>query len=139
MDEYQRALDEYTEICAYHRTEDQLKWQVLGIAYGGAAVLAVNAVGSRYSFASLALGAAAAVAATLGTAVYSRLSLYTKWRLERAWQLEEKPLGFRHHLHLKEKGDTAKNRVNPIVRLGYWAPWLIWVAFAVATVLKRHS
>lgn len=137
VEEYQKALDEYHEIGAYHRSEDQLKWQVLGIAYGGASILAANAVNGRYSIASVVLAAAAAAATTLGTAVYMRLSLYTRWRLERAWELEKHPLEFAHHLHLKARGESHRNRVNSVVRLGYWVPWLAWAGFLAVTIISR--
>lgn len=137
--EYQRALDEYEAICAYHRTEDQLKWQVLGIAYGAAALLAAAAVEGRYSYAALALAAGACMASMLGTAVYSRLSQYTLWRLERAWELEKTTLRFNHHRHLKARHleTGGKNTVNKVVKLGYWVPWIVWVGFLAITLAKR--
>lgn len=136
---YQRALDEYTEICAYHRTEDQLKWQVLGIAYGAAGILVAKAIEQRYSIAAVVLAGIAAAAAMLGTSVYDRLSQYTLWRLERAWKLEKEILEFDHHIHLKQRNfeTGGKNRINTLVRLGYWVPWLAWIAFLVMTLVKR--
>jgi hypothetical protein len=137
--QYQVALDEYEAICAYHRSEDQLKWQVLGIAYGGAGLLASAAVSARYSYAALALAALAAVIVTFGTAVTSRLQQYTMWRLERAWELEEQVLGFEHHTRVRDR-DRESEKKSPIVRLiklGYWLPWVIWVAFVLVTVARR--
>ena len=138
-DDYQRALDEYEAICAYHRSEDQLKWQVLGIAYGGGALLAATAVGRLYSYAAVCVAALAAAAVTLGTAVYCRLSKYTMWRLERAWTLEESVLKFDHHLHLRAKHaeEHGRNGVDKIIKLGYWLPWVLWVALLAVTIAKH--
>jgi hypothetical protein len=138
-DTYVRALDEYNVICDYHRSEDQLKWQVLSLAYGAAAVLAGVAATNRYSYASVAIAAIGAAFTSLGTAVYFRIQRYTMWRLDRARELEESPLQFNHHRLITERYHDAKGkqRVNQVIHMGYWVPWVLWAGFLALSVVRH--
>lgn len=135
---YEKALDEYSVICEYHRSHDQLKWQVLALTYGGAAVLATSAGAGRYSYFSLFLAAAAAVLITMGTAIYGGIHQYLLWRLERAWDLEE-TLDFHHHTDIRDRSRKpgGKQHINDWVRFGYWVPWVVWAVFLVFTLRAR--
>lgn len=137
---YSRARDEYAIICEYHRSEDQLKWQVLAIAYGGAAVLAGVAIAARYSYASVATAAAAAAVTFLGTSVYFRIHRYTLWRLERARVLERDVLGFQHHLMIDARyhAQKGKQRTNAVIQAGYWLPWLLWFVYLGVSILRHQ-
>jgi cystathionine beta-lyase/cystathionine gamma-synthase len=135
---YDKALDEYNVICEYHRSHDQLKWQVLALMYGGAAVLAASAAAGRYSYFSLFIAAASAALITMGTAIYGGIHQYLLWRLERAWELEG-TLDFHHHTAIRDRSQKpgGKQHINDWVRFGYWVPWALWACFVGLTLWKR--
>lgn len=120
-DKCEVALEEYRQLCEYHRHDDQMKWTILGLTYTAAGAL----VGLSLSKAP-ALNAGTFIASILGiafivagTAIYHDINHDTKLRLVRLHELEG-TLDIRNHRVFdcpKDAGKAPSVGVNRIVTL----------------------
>jgi hypothetical protein len=106
------ALEEYRQLCEYHRHDDRIKWTILGLGYTGSAALIGIGLGSA-SLASVRAVLALVFAALLllgVTFIYFDIDRDTRRRLYRLHRLEL-DLGIVNHRLFDERPPWPRRAV----------------------------
>ena len=128
-------LEEYRQLCEYHRHEDRVKWTVMSIALAGAAALVakgfIMVAPDGRSTGDIVVAAGLVFlglcAYWIGAWIFMDIHDDTMCRLARAWMLELK-LGIEHHLRFIYARQTPHGIVwlflltNPLLRLSRRRP-----------------
>ncbi len=130
------SLEEYRQLCEYHRHDDIIKWTILGLGYTASGALVSfaidddNSPGVRAVLLFLAI-----VAVVFVTGIYFDIDKDTRKRLVRVRKVE-RAIGVKNHLCFPNPNHNAQKQcfpVNQIVR----AAAVIYVACIIALIVMR--
>jgi hypothetical protein len=135
--ENELRLEEYRQLCEYHRHDDIIKWTILGLGYTAGGALLSFAIDDDNSRAvSCVLLLLAFLAVICVTVIYFDVDHDTRKRLIRLHEVEME-LGMDNHRRFDHPGSNISNSyftVNRIIRLACYV-YAILIGFLFCLVL----
>ncbi len=128
-------LEEYRQLCEYHRHEDIIKWTILGLGYTASGALVSFAIDDDNSkTVAFVLFALSTLAVDAVTAIYFDVDRDTRKRLRRLHKIERRLGMVNHRLfqHPKLKKTSFEFSVNRIIRVVEF-----WYGLAIGVLILR--